>query len=498
MTVPTPFMLQYRSPRPAGLLIRTLLLLCGLAGASAIADTPSSEELAEVRAGERHHEQKILGDAGYVIWNNPEMARYIDAVGQRLARVGDRPTLPFRFFLIDSKEFNAFATMGGYVYVTRGLLSLFNSEAQLASVMAHEIGHINHRHLLRRESRARNVKIGAMLGAILTGSGGLYETIQQTGGYGVAKFGRTSELEADRSGLRYILAAGYEAEAAVDALSALFDYRKALQSHGLVVKPYHGINSTHPKEDRRLYELVRQMKTVQPGADYAPIREDYLEVIDGIPWQDTVNDGLVRDGSYYNGRRGIVVAFPDDWRVDSGGNFIKAQSRRGAWIQLETYTLDESEAERDPPRLERFLAEELNIEIEGEGRRFEAEGFPGLLAFVPAPPEQDGYARRMVAVIFKDRSAFVLRGENLDESDDRAYIDAFARTVGSFRRITEWELENIRGQRIVVRRAEPGWTYDELARRASLGPAGGDLLRVINSDYPNGEPLAGDRIKLIE
>src|SRR5262249_33761731 len=101
---------------------------------------------------------------------------YVNSVGQRLARSSGRPNLPWRFYIVDDKSINAFATLGGHVYVHSGLLAATRSESQLASVLGHEIGHIVGRHGLENVKRAQKYQLGALgatvLGAILGGQQG--------------------------------------------------------------------------------------------------------------------------------------------------------------------------------------------------------------------------------------------------------------------------------------------------------------------------------------
>src|SRR5262249_6387351 len=127
----------------------------------------------ELKLGEDVHNE-ILKKLRLVRDSN--LNTYVDSVGQGLARRSGRPNIPWHFYVIDDKSVNAFATLGGRVYVHTGLLAATNSEAQLASVMGHEIGHIVGRHGLENVKKAQ--KYGALAGlatiagAVLGGQGG--------------------------------------------------------------------------------------------------------------------------------------------------------------------------------------------------------------------------------------------------------------------------------------------------------------------------------------
>ncbi|PHQ70871.1 MAG: peptidase M48, partial [Sneathiella sp.] len=159
---------------------------------------------------------------------------YILDIGLRLAFVSEMNTLPWRFTVLNTPVVNAFALPGGYVYITRGLLALANNEAEVAGVLAHEIGHVTARHGAERQSRATGIGLIGALAGILTGSGAVQQLGQQLGGLYVAGYSRDQEHEADQLGVKYLGLAGYPREAMADFLKrmqAQTEYSKKLSGN---------------------------------------------------------------------------------------------------------------------------------------------------------------------------------------------------------------------------------------------------------------------------
>src|SRR5690606_26348731 len=150
------------------------------------------------------------------------LQRYVEDVGRRLAAVSERPDLPWQFRVVDDPTPNAFALPGGYIFVTRGLATLLTTEAQLAAVLGHEIGHVTARHSVAQMSRAQLAQLGLGLGMVLS------PDIAQLGdllGSGLQllflKYGRDDERQSDELGFRYMLETGYDVEQVDDVFRAL-------------------------------------------------------------------------------------------------------------------------------------------------------------------------------------------------------------------------------------------------------------------------------------
>jgi beta-barrel assembly-enhancing protease len=192
----------------------------------------------EVALGKQINDQ--LTSSQFRVVRDPELNRYVDQIGQRLATNSARPNLPYTFQIVDDKSVNAFATMGGFVYVHAGLLKLADNEAELASVMGHEIGHITARHALKQMKEAA-LKRG------IAGAAGLSNNTAVAIGVELAisrPNSRKDEFEADQLGLKTLMKAGY-APAAMPAFMSKLTTQRSVPT----------FLSTHPATGDRVIRL---------------------------------------------------------------------------------------------------------------------------------------------------------------------------------------------------------------------------------------------------
>jgi predicted Zn-dependent protease len=261
------------------------------------------------------------------------LARYVDKVGQRVATTSDRPELFYRFYVVDDGTINAFALPGGYIYVYRGLLTHFNSEAELAAVLGHEIGHVTARHAVQRYTQAQAYNLGMTVASIFVpipqGVGQLSGLLAQTI---ISGYGREQELESDELSLRYLTGAGYDANATIELLKTLERLdtisKKEKKDAGDKVQTYHGAFSSHPETKQRIQEAVAQASTLQKdGMNYIG-HEAMLAALDGYPIKDSAKDGAIVGRRFIHPTLGVQVEFPENWVVRNSKKALTARIRQ--------------------------------------------------------------------------------------------------------------------------------------------------------------------------
>lgn len=183
------------------------------------------------------------------IVNDPEVVRYINVLGDSIARVADDRNLDWRFFIVDSPDVNAFAVPGGFVYVNRGLITRTTSMAQLAGVLGHEIGHVVRRHSVKQMQAGQRLNFGVLLGCVLTPicTNGGDVAVGMAGNLAMASFSRSDEAESDQEGIRYVMRAGIDPRGVPEMFRILIKERND--------RPSGGIDSwfrTHPMEEDRV------------------------------------------------------------------------------------------------------------------------------------------------------------------------------------------------------------------------------------------------------
>lgn len=228
-----------------------------LKGAQAVVQSQRDFTPDEERSIGRVVAARVLGT--YQLWDDPARTRYLNLVGQTVARQVGRPGTVWRFALLDTTTVNAFSCPGGYVFVTRGLFESTKSEAELAAVLAHECGHVAGEHVLREIKRAELIGAGLSIVADKAGGGGLTaDLMKKIGekGFDVLfsrGMDRKDEFDADKRGCRVAHGAGYATQPYADFLQRL-QARMGAESGGALAS----LSKTHPQPADRLKELKEQ------------------------------------------------------------------------------------------------------------------------------------------------------------------------------------------------------------------------------------------------
>ena len=280
---------------------------------------PESEE---IRVG-AEADKDLRAEMG--VYNDPVLQQYVTGVGMRLAASGQRPNLPWHFAVVDEADVNAFALPGGYVYITRGLLAYLDTEAEMAGVLGHEIGHVNARHAAAGYTRQVTLIGGAVLTSILFPKATPYVA---GGAAGLSilflKYDRNQELQADRLGAEYSARVGWSPMGMEGVLEVLTRLEAGSNSRGVP-----NWLSTHPRSDDRISRIdpsVQTLLAAAPAGGWVENRDPYLQRIDGMVFGDNPRDGLVRGNVFVHPDLRFQVAFPDGWTINNGKTEVMAKA----------------------------------------------------------------------------------------------------------------------------------------------------------------------------
>jgi beta-barrel assembly-enhancing protease len=214
----------------------------------------------EVQMGQEYAQQI---NAQLPIIQDPEVNRYINVLGDSISRLTSRKDLDWHFFIVDSKEVNAFAVPGGFVYVNRGLIERADKMDEVAGVLGHEIGHVLRRHTIKQMQKGQAANVGITLACVLTGvcgNGAANAAIQVGGGALFARFSRGDEAEADQEGFDNVVRAGISPEGMVTMFQKLLEERKTRPA---------GVEAwflTHPLEEDRITAIQARINQLPPKA----------------------------------------------------------------------------------------------------------------------------------------------------------------------------------------------------------------------------------------
>jgi len=429
------------------------------------------------------------------VYADPELAKLVQQVGGKLAGHSHRPDLVYRFKVLDSSTINAFALPGGYIYITRGLLAYLNSEAELAAVLGHEIGHVTARHSVRQQSTAA---VTGILGAVVAASTGVQgvDTLTDMASTVIVRgYGRDHELEADRLGAEYLAKSGYDPAAMLEVVGVLknqetFETRVA-EIEGRPANVYHGLFSTHPDNDTRFQEVVNAAQLYRTGATTRVNRESFLRTLDGLTFGDSERDGITRDNRFYDKPLDFSLTFPENWRIENQQEKILAISPdNDGLIQMSIADLNK----RIPPK--QFMQQRMRLKNLRQGSTFETGDLEGYTAIADSNTTFGVRAVRY-AVIYRNSSAYIFACTAKDNKNPRSFDDAMLATAGSFRRLTAADEPYARENKIAVIRAPSGASYANLAAESPLANYPETQLRLLNAAFPDGEPEAAQLIKVV-
>ncbi|GAA0351690.1 M48 family metalloprotease [Bowmanella denitrificans] len=467
---------------------------CATNPATGDAEFVTMSESRELEIGEEMH-KKILETQP--IYEDEKVTAYVNQVGQALAKVGERPELTYHFTVLDNPQINAFALPGGYIYVNRGLLAYMHSEAQLAAVLAHELGHVTARHAVRQDTARTGAQVLSVMSVLATGSWAVGDAASLWSSAAVMGYGREMELEADGLGARYLSKAGYSPHAMIEVISTLKDQEKFTRHLNAKTgrqQTYHGLFSTHPRNDTRLREVV----------DKAAELEKHTQVVEKDPAEfRSIMDGLVygpsyrrpddkkddEDNRFTHNRLGFSVIFPDDWQVTNAGHTIIAEAPDKSALMHMEVTRRQEEL---PPG--NYLRKYYDVPLLMRSEDFSQAGMLGHTGIRPADDKLPQPSR--VAIFYRGSLIYMLQGEVHKPDPDTDYDKLFLDSIHSF--APERGTAALpKPKTINYVQAEPGTTFAGIARSMRIGRYAEEQLRLINGYYPSGEPKEGEWLKII-
>ena len=448
--------------------LRCLVLLIVIAASVACATNPVTgrRELIlmsperEAALGAQAAEQ-VARQIGLV--EDAELAAYVDALGQRLAAFSPRTEVTHRFAVADMPEPNAFALPGGWIYVSRGLLALANSESELANVIGHEIGHVAARHSAQRETRSVGVGLLSVIGTIaagVTAGGDAAQAVAQLGqvaGAGlIASYGRDQERQADRVGQDLAAAAGWDPRGMPAFLGSLG--RASALIAGGERRP--SFLDSHPLTSERVESTIAYAEDL-PVAATAPVaadRADFLVRLEDLLLGPDPAQGVFDGSLFLHPDLGLALRFPQGWRTVNAATAVAAQTPEGdAVLVLET----QGES-GDPGAAAAAFARANGLQLQG-GAPVTLGGWPAHRARAAARTQQGDLGLDLTWIAHPS-ATFRLTGLTaLARFDD--HVRAFEEAAASLHALDAAERAGITELRLRVVRARSGETLAALSQR---------------------------------
>jgi predicted Zn-dependent protease len=440
-------------------------------------------EAQEIQMG-READPQIINQFG--LYPDEEIQDYVSALGQDLAAKSERPHLEWHFRVLDDPLVNAFALPGGYIYITRGIMSHLDSEAELASILGHEIGHVVARHSANQLSKQQLASAGLLVGSVLLDPEDRY--LAGLAGVGMQlaflKFGRDDERQADELGLRYIIEDGYDPRPMTDVFETLGRVSDAAGGRGMP-----NWLATHPAPENRVSLLSGQI--ADTGVDFTgrPIRAElYMNHLNGMPYGMDPRQGFFQGNTFYHPELAFQVEFPEGWQTQNARSAVSALSPNKDALMVLTL------AEEDT------LSGAEQSFFQGQGIEAGSRWTPGIRGFNSLGRE---FAASSQQQTVRGRVAFV-EGENriyrlLTYTPDnrwRNYEDRVSSAIGTFQEITDRRYLSVQPAKLRVVKLDRDMSLEEFQRRY---PSSVDLqtLAIVNQVDEGDTLRAGSLVKRI-
>ena len=464
----------------AGLTVPAALLAAGCAvnPATGSRQLMLISESQEIAMG-REYDQEVAASIG--LYPDTALQRWIQQFGARLAATSERPNLPWTFHVVDDPVVNAFALPGGYIYVTRGILAHLNSEAELAGVVGHEIGHVTARHSVSQMSKQQLAQIGLAVGTIASPE---FERLAglASAGLGVLflKYSRDAERQADDLGLRYMRRVNYDPRELPHLFEMLTRVSQA-EGGGRVPEWL----ATHPDPENRRGRIEQEIAALpQNFSGVAVNRDAYLRRLDGLVFGSNPREGYFKDNQFFHPELRFRVTFPEGWTTSNGKQAVVA-------VSPEKDALVEVSLAKEPT-------------ADAAARAFVSQqgftsGYPVRASVGGLPAVSAGFAAATESGTLRGTALFVEHGgavyRLLGYAPEAHWpgVQAVAeRALQSFARLTDPAALAVQPQRVDIVRVDQRTTIEELARKRP-SPVPVATLALVNQVEPQ-TPLEPGRL----
>lgn len=427
--------------------------------------------------------------AQYGIYDDPELTEYVDRLGQELLEVShfnreDTPAeyrnTPFTFRVLNSPVVNAFALPGGYVYVTRGLLSHLDNEAQLMVVLGHEIGHVAARHASQRAADQQFGQLAVIGSAIIGESlgydgGQILQLSGTTAQLLFLRYGRDDERESDRLGVEYSAMEGYEAAEGGKFFTSL---KRISEKAGFDI-PSH--LSSHPDPGEREENIPRlAAEWESEGYEQTIInRDEFLNMIDGLMYGENPREGYVDGNTFYHPELKFQFAVPAGFSVANQPSAVILYNE--AQNAITQFTID-GENSNPKSSVNAFTSQEgINLENQNE---IVVNGYSGHTALVNTTTQDGTPVKIQVSAVSYDGNVY--RFLSYTTSDQfSTYANDFSSVFTSFDAVDDPAVLNVQPMRIRLERVRQGGVFSELIPQnlpRGVDPLDVAILNQVNLD----------------
>jgi predicted Zn-dependent protease len=435
----------------------------------------------EIQMGKEYAEQV---KAAYGVYDNAGVQAYVSRLGMQLASKSERPQLPWQFNVIDDAAVNAFALPGGPVFITRGILTHMNSEAELVSVLGHEIGHITAKHSVSQMSQAQLANLGLGIGSIFS------STVANVSGIASAglsvlflKYGRDAERQADELGFKYMVRENYDPREMASMFRTL--QRTGGSGEGRLPEWL----STHPNPENREQAVAQRVDSLGRSTTGMTVdRDEFMRYLSGMNYGLNPREGFFRNNLFLHPDLRFQLQFPQGWQTQNTKQAVAAMSpNQDAILQM---TLGQGTPDQ---AAQRFFGQQ-GIQSSNVSRN-SVNGMPAVSGYFQAQT-QDGATIRGIGVWLQYGNAtYQLLGYTPGQAFAQ-YDQVFRQSIASFRELTDQAALNVQPAKVELVRVPRTMTVAEFNRQfPSSVPV--EEIAIINGVDAGGSLQAGTMAKRV-
>ncbi|MDA1098005.1 MAG: M48 family metalloprotease [Proteobacteria bacterium] len=450
----------------------------------------------DIAEGRKNH-PKILQSFGGA-YDDARVAGYVGKIGLALAKQTEYQQYPYQFTILNTQIVNAFALPGGYVYITRGLLTLASSEAELAGVLSHELAHVTARHGAERHTAQQVAQLGLLLGALGLRAAGLPSDLMQVGQTvalaAITGYSREQELEADTLGIRYMSRAGYNADAMASFLGSLRAHSQ-VEAQVLGLPPgtvdEFNIMSTHPRTVERVRQAQRAAARETEGRAGRWAADAYLNKIDGMMFGDDPEQGVVRGQTFIHPVLRFEFEAPPGFHLRNSPSRVQGRHPSGAEMIFDMAPSNGAVTAIDYLRHVWAAKTRLhNVES------LVVDGRDAATGWVEGRG-QNGAVRLRALAIRRDSEKFYRFMYMTPTDQTQRWAEPFRQSGRSFRHISAATAAGVLAKRLLVVTARPDDNIAGLARTLPYGRFNEDWFRVLNDLAPDQAIKPKQRLKVV-
>jgi predicted Zn-dependent protease len=468
--------------------ILALMLAVALISSCATNPVTGKHELALISEAQeidlgRQSDRQVVATIG--LYPDEHLQQYVQSLGTKLAAASERPNLPWTFRVVDDASVNAFALPGGFVYVTRGIMAHLNSEAELVSVMGHEIGHVTARHSVSQMSKQQLAGLGLNLAMVFLPEARPYGDIASQGlGLMFLKFSRTDEAQADDLGLKYLVQAGYDPRPMTEVFGLLERVSQA-SSAGRLPQWL----ASHPDPSRRRETIGGEIAALNHDWSGRPVARDaYLQRIDGMVFGNDPRDGFVEGSTFYHPALAFQMRFPDGWKIQNEKQVVAAMSPN----QDAILALSLSNAGSPNEAARQFFSQE-GVQ-QGQAWRDEIGGM-NAASYAFAATTQQGQLSGLASWVTHRGKVYQILGYTLADRA-RNYSNAITGSIASFDGVSDRRILEVQPRRVDVVKLQRGESLEGFVRDypSSVPP---ETVALVNNLGSGASLHAGEAYKRI-